>query len=155
MKGQADIIYLTAMLFVVIIAVFTVDIIWSGFQSNSAYQQIQNATPTGKLAAKSTQTSLNIINNSIVILYLMGAIASIILAAFAASSPIFLIPALIVLPIEVLFAFVFHDMFFAIMTNTMFSGLVVTYPLVFTLFQYLPIISFGFSIILIIVTFLK
>lgn len=155
MKGQADIIYLTAMLFVVVIAVFTVDIIWNGFQSNSAYQQIQNATPTGKLAAKNTQTSINIINNAIVIIYLMGALASVILASFADSSPIFLIPALIVLPIELLFAFVFHDMFFSIMTNTMFAGLVTSYPLVFTLFQYLPIISFGFSVILIVITFIK
>lgn len=155
MKGQADIIYLTAMLFVVVIAVFTVDIIWNGFQSNTAYQQIQNATPTGKLAAKNTQTSINIINNAIVIIYLMGALASVILASFADSSPIFLIPALIVLPIELLFAFVFHDMFFSIMTNTMFAGLVTSYPLVFTLFQYLPIISFGFSVILIVITFIK
>lgn len=155
MKGQADIIYLTAMLFVVVIAVFTVDIIWNGFQSNSAYQRIQNATPTGKLAAKNTQTSINIINNAIVIIYLMGALASVILASFADSSPIFLIPAFIVLPIELLFAFVFHDMFFSIMTNTMFAGLVTSYPLVFTLFQYLPIISFGFSVILIVITFIK
>ena len=70
-------------------------------------------------------------------------------------SPIFLIPALIVLPIELLFAFVFHDMFFSIMTNTMFAGIVTSYPLVFTLFQYLPIISFGFSVILIVITFIK
>ena len=155
MKGQADIIYLTALLFVVVIAVFTVDIIWNGFQSNTAYKQLQNATPTGQLAAKNTQAGLNILNNAIVIIYLMGALSSVILAAFADSSPIFLIPALIVLPIELLFAFVFHDMFFSIMTNTMFAGLVNSYPLIFTLFQYLPIISFGFAIILIVVTFIK
>jgi hypothetical protein len=155
MKGQVDIIYLMVTVFVVVLAVFVVNVLWAGFQSSPTYQQLQNATPTGKLAGQNTTTSLHIVNNAIAILYIIGAIASVIAAAFADSSAVFIVPALVLLPLEILFSFIFHDMFFSIMTNSFFSSMVTSAPLVFELFQYLPVISFGLAIVAIIVTFMK
>ncbi len=155
MKAQADLIFLIGMLFAIVIAVFVVDNIWIQFKTNPTSQQIFNATPQGRLAETNATTSINIINNAIVMIFIVAALASIIAAAFTSSSPIFIIPALIVLPVEVLFAFIFHDAFFTIIQNSVFSGIATTYPTIITLFQYLPIISFVLAIVMIIVTFTK
>ena len=98
MKLQADVIYLIAMLFIVVVALFVVDAIWNGFQTNPVSQQLFNATPQGRLAEANTTTSINTLNNAAVILYIIGALASIIAAAFTESSPVFLVPALVILP---------------------------------------------------------
>jgi hypothetical protein len=155
LKGQADIIYLTGMLFIVVIALFAVDMIWHGFQTNQTSQQLFNATPQGQLAQKNANTSINILNNAVVILYVAGAIASIIAAAFSDSSAVFIVPAMVILPIEVLFAFIFHDAFFTIVEQSSLGTVASGYPLILTLFQYLPMVSFGFAVILIIVTFIS
>ena len=155
MKAQADVIFLIVMLFVVIIALFAVDTIWSGFVSNPSFQAVYNATSVGKHAIANTTTSLGILNNGVVLLFLIGCIASIIAAAFTDSSPIFLVPALIILPIEILFAFIFHDAFFSIIGNSSFAGVATSYPVVITIFQYLPIVALVVAIIEIIVIFLK
>ena len=155
MKLQADVIYLIIMLFIVVVALFAVDAIWNGFQTNPVSQQLFNATPQGRLAEANTTTSINILNNAAVILYIIGALASIIAAAFTESSPVFLVPALVILPIEVLFSFIFHDVFFMVVQNSFFAGIATGFPMILTVFQYLPIISFGFAVILIVVTFIS
>ena len=155
MKAQADIIYLIIILFVVVIALFAVDNIWVAFKQNPTYQALSNATPTGQLATKNVTTSINIINNAVVILFIVGAIASIIAAAFADSSMVFVVPTLVILPLEILFAFVFHDVFFSMIQNSAFSSIAVSYPYIISLFQYLPIVSFVLAIIIIIMTFMK
>lgn len=154
-KSQADILYLIAMLFVIVIAIFAVDIIFNGFKTNPTSQQLFNATPQGKLALKNTTTSINYLNNAVVILFFIAAIASIVAATFADSHPIFLVPTFVVLPIEIFFAFIFHDAFFAIVQNSSFAATAATYPTILTLFQYLPIATFVIAIIVIVVTFMK
>lgn len=155
MKGQADPIYLIAMLFIVAIALFAVDSIWNAFKTNPTSAQLFNATPQGQIAVRSATTGINILNNAVVLLYVIGAIASIIAAAFADSSPVFIVPALIILPLEVLFSFIFHDMFFEVIQNSFLSGVASGFPLILQLFEYLPIISFGFAVVLIVVTFIS
>ena len=155
MKGQADMIYLLAMLFIVIIALFAVDSIWNGFRTNPTSQQLFNATPQGRLAETNATTGINILNNAVILLYVIGAIASVIAAAFADSSPVFIVPALIILPLEVLFSFILHDAFFQIIQNSTLSGVADGFPLILSFMQDLPIIAFGFAVILIIVTFIS
>jgi hypothetical protein len=148
-------ISLIAMLFIVTIAFFATVEIWNGLRSSPTFTTLTNSTPQGKLAVKNVNTSLGIFADGIVMAFIVGAIASIFAAAFTTSSPIFAVLTFIILPIEILFAFIFHDAFFAIMQTSFFAGLVTTYPLVFTLFQYLPITAFILSLILIIMTFAK
>lgn len=156
MKGQADVIYLIGMLFVVVIALFAVDSIWNAFQTNPTSVQLFNATPQGRQAQASATSSIDILNNAVVILYVIGCLASIIAAAFTESSPVFLVVAFVILPIEVLFSFVFHDTFFTIIQNSsLLGGVASSFPMILTLFQYLPIISFGFAVMLIVVTFIS
>ena len=155
MKAQVDIISLIALLFIVAIAFFATVEIWGGLTSSPTFQHLTNSTPQGQLAVKNVNTSLGIFANAIVLAFVVGAIASIIAAGLTSSSPVFAAMTFIILPVEVLFAFVFHDAFFAIMQSSFFAGLITTYPLVFTLFQYLPITAFILSLVLIIVTFIK
>ena len=155
MKAQVDIISLTALLFIVAIAFFATVEIWGGLTSSPIFQHLTNSTSQGKLAVKNVNTSLGIFANAIVLAFIVGAIASIIAAGLTSSSPVFAALTFIILPIEVLFAFIFHDAFLAIMQSSFFAGLITTYPLVFTLFQYLPITAFILSLVLIIVTFIK
>ena len=155
MKAQVDIISLIALLFIVAIAFFATVEIWGGLTSSPTFQHLTNSTPQGQLAVKNVNTSLGIFANAIVLAFVVGAIASIIAAGLTSSSPVFAAMTFIILPVEVLFAFIFHDAFFAIMQSSFFAGLITTYPLVFTLFQYLPITAFILSLVLIIVTFIK
>jgi hypothetical protein len=154
-KAQADIIYLFALLFVMVIALFVVDQIWSGLTTNPATQHLFNSTTQGTKAEANVGTSLNILNNAVVLLFLIGVFASVIAAAFTDSSPIFLMPALVILPIEVFFAFIFHDAFFSIVQNSFFAGPAAAYPAIVTLFQYLPIAALVLAVIEVIVIFLK
>ena len=78
-----------------------------------------------------------------------------IAAAFADSSPVFIVPALIILPLEVLFSFILHDAFFQIIQNSTLSGVADGFPLILSFMQDLPIIAFGFAVILIVVTFIS
>ena len=155
MKAQVDIISLIELLFIVAIAFFATVEIWGGLTSSPTFQHLTNSTPQGQLAVKNVNTSLGIFANAIVLAFVVGAIASIIAAGLTSSSPVFAAMTFIILPVEVLFAFIFHDAFFAIMQSSFFAGLITTYPLVFTLFQYLPITAFILSLVLIIVTFIK
>ena len=154
-KCQADLVYLIAVLFVVVIAIFAVDNIWSGFQSNPQTQKLFNATPQGQLAQKSVNTGLNIFNNAVVFLFIGAAIASIIAAAFTDSSPVFMVPTLVILPIEILFAFIFHDAFFSIIQQSAFASMAATYPSIVYLFQYLPLAALGLAVLMITITFVK
>ena len=155
MKAQVDIISLTALLFIVAIAFFATAQIWSGLNSSPTFQHLTNSTPQGKLAVKNVNTSLGIFADAIVMAFIVGALASVIAAGLTSSSPVFAALTFIILPVEVLFAFVFHDAFFSIMQSSFFAGMVTAYPIVFTLFQYLPITAFILSLVLIIVTFIK
>ena len=155
MKAQVDIISLIALLFIVAIAFFATVEIWGGLTSSPTFQHLTNSTPQGQLAVKNVNISFSIFADAIVMAFIVGAIASIIAAGLTSSSPVFAALTFIILPVEVLFAFIFHDAFFAIMQSSFFAGLITTYPLVFTLFQYLPITAFILSLVLIIVTFIK
>ncbi len=155
MKGQVDIISLIAILFIVAIAFFATVQIWNGLNSSPTFTHLTNSTSQGRLAVKNVNTSLGIFANAIVLAFIVGALASIIAAGLTSSSPVFAALTFIILPVEVLFAFIFHDAFFSIMQSSFFAGLVTSYPIVFTLFQYLPITAFILSLVLIIVTFSK
>lgn len=148
-------ISLIALLFVVAIAFFATAQIWAQLNKTPTFNKLTNATPEGRLAVTNVNTSMGIFGNSIVLLFIIGAIASVIAAALTSSSPIFAMLTFIILPVEVLFAFVFHDAFFAIMQTSFFAGLVNSYPFVFTLFQYLPITAFILSLLMILITFAK
>lgn len=144
------------MAFVVAIALFTVDQVWSGLTSNSAFTSLTNATPQGHLAVTNTNKSLHIFNNAFVLLFIIAALASIVSAAFTDSSPIFLVPAVVILPLEILFSFVFHDVFFNIIENSAFGTTAAVWGAsIITLFSYLPVVSFVLAIIIIIFTFMK
>jgi hypothetical protein len=155
MKGQVDIIFLLAMLFIVIVALFAVDSIWTAFGSNPTSRQLFNATPQGQLAYKNAGTSISILNNAVVILFLIGAVASAVAAAFADSSPVFIVPALVILPIEVFFSFILHDAFYSIIGASSFGTVAAQYPVIMQLFQYLPAATLVLSVIIIAVTFIK
>ncbi len=155
MKAQVDVIFLIVIAFALIIALFTVDIVWNGLTSNSAFQALTNATPTGKLAVKSTTNAISLLNNSIIVLFFFGAFVSIISAAFTDASPVFVLPAIIVLPIEIIFSFIFHDIFLQVISNSSFAAVAAQYNYIVIFMQYLPVISFIVSIIIIMFTFTK
>ena len=155
MKAQADIIYIITMVFAVAISFFVVVLIWHGLTASAPFQQLTNATTQGKAAVHSVNTGFGIFADAIVFGMILSFIASLMAAAVSSSSPIFAVLMFIILPVEILFSFIFHDVFFSIMQSSFFSGMITAYPVIFTMFQYLPLITFGFALIIIIVTFGK
>jgi hypothetical protein len=154
-KAQADIIFLVVMLFLVVTAIFLTDVIKNGLFNSSAFQAVSSATHTGQLAVKQANSAINIMNDAVAFLFVFSAIASVIAAAFTTSDSAFAVIGVILMPLEILFAFVFHDAFFAIMSNSLFAGLLVQYPFTLYVFQSLPIIVLILSIISLVVTFVK
>ena len=155
MRAQVDLVYLLVSLFVVVIALFAADKIWTGLTSSAPFQNLTNATSQGQLAVKQTQTSINIRNDAVVFIYIFAAVASMVAGAFTDSAAVFAVVGVIVLPIELLFSFVFHDAFFEITSNSFLSGIVAAYPATMTLFQYLPLITFSLGLVMLIVVFVK
>ena len=95
MRAQADMITLIGLLFIVAISFFLVAQIWAQLNKTSTFTTLTNATPEGQLAVKNVNTSLGIFGDSIVILFFVGAIASIIASAFTTSNPIFAVLAIV------------------------------------------------------------
>jgi hypothetical protein len=155
MKGQVDIIYLTAFFFVASIVIALTLVIWSDLTTSGPVEQLFNSTPTGHNAQVQATSSLHIFANAIVFIFIFAAIASMIAAAFANSAPAFAILGIIVLPIEIVFSFLFHDFFLTVISNSAFAGIISQIPSIIMGFTYLPVICLVISVIAIIVTFIK
>lgn len=156
MKAQADMVYLVAVLFVVVLAVFVVDKVWMGLEGSPQFTTLSNSTSVGSHGVKSANTAIAIINNAIVLVFIGSAIGSILAAAFTETSIIFAVPALVILPIEILFSMIFHDAFFTIMDSSFLSGVITAYGTnIVTLFQYLPSVCLVLAVIEIAVLFIK
>jgi hypothetical protein len=153
-KGQASIIYLLAMLFMLSVGILLADVLWNGFTTNASFISLTTATAGGPKIVASVNSSMTIFNNAIAIIFLAGCIGSIILAAFTDSSVVFAAITLILLPVEILFSLVWHDAFFTIIQNSMFAGITVV-PTLMVLFTYLPVICLVIASIEILVIYIK
>ena len=155
MKAQADMIYWLAIVFAVSVAVVILLYIFTSiFTAFKLQPQIAN-NPAAVTALNKGQTAINVVANALVIVYVVMAIASCILSFFVDSSPIFLVVIFIVLPIEILIAFIFHDIFFSIMNQSVFAATANGIPVLIQFMQWLPVLCLGFSAISAIVTFAK
>ena len=67
-KAQADIIFLIIMLFIVVVAVFLMDVIKNDLFNSPAFQAVSNATATGQLAVKQANSAINILNDAVAFL---------------------------------------------------------------------------------------
>ena len=150
MRGQAGFIYLLVMFFVVGIVLAIVIMIWSSLTSNASFESLMTATHTGTVAQASATTSLNILANAAVFLFIFSCVAAIIASTFIQSSPVFAILGIICLPIELLFSFIFHDVFLALINQSVFAGVITAAPNLILAFQYLPLISLVVSLMIII-----
>ena len=155
MRAQADIFFWLVTIFAVSIAVVILVFIFGAlFTQLKAQPQIANNTGA-VTALNKGQQAINVIANALVIVYIVMALASVILSFFVDSSPVFLIVIFIVLPIEVLVAFIFHDIFFDIVNQTAFGATALGIPVLIVFMQWLPVICLGFAAINAIVTFAK
>lgn len=154
-KGQVDIIFLMVEVFAVAIAIgvllYAFGSLFAGFQANP--QIASSALATN--AFNQSQKGINVIANSIVVIFIFMALASVILAAFVDSHPIFVILIIIALPVELLISFVLHDAFFAIVDTSFLANTFASYPTILVLFEYLPVICLFLAGIIAIVTFMK
>ena len=124
------------------------------FAAFKAQPQIAS-NPSAVAAINKGSTAINILANAMVIVFVIMALASCILSFFVESSPIFLIIIFIILPIEILLAFLFHDIFFAFITNSVVGSVANNIPALIQFFQWLPVICLAFSAINSIITFAK
>ena len=124
------------------------------FPSLQANKQIA-ASPLAYNAFTQSQGGINVIANSIVIIFIFMALASIILAAFVDAQPIFVILIIVAMPVEVLISVVLHDAFFAIVNTSFIGATLATYPTLLILFEFLPVIALILSGIIAAVTFMK
>ena len=155
MRGQVDFIYLLVFFFAVAIVLAIVIVIWSSLTSSVPFEALMQATPTGKIAQANATTSINILANALVFIFIFACIASMIAASFANSAPAFAVIGIIAMPIELIFAFIFHDEFLTLVSQSVFAPVVTAAPSLITAFQYLPLISLVVSVLLIVVVFIK
>ena len=157
-KGEVDNIFILVSIFSIVAAVFVGDIIWTQLSGSAAWQTYFGSNVQGSQEANvvtNTTAAIGILNNAIVVIFIMMALVSIIAAAFTESSPLFALLGVIVLPLEIIFAFIFHDLYFEIIQNSYFAVPAATYPIVTTMFQYFPVFAFIFWFLLNVVIFLK
>lgn len=152
MKGQANLILLMVSVFAVAVVVAITIVIWSNLTTSVPFESLMNATHTGKVAQASATTSLNILANAIVFIFLFSCVASIIAASLFNSSPVFAILGIILMPVELLFSFIFHDVFLSLISASAFGSVVTAAPSLVTLFQYLPLVTLVVSLIIIAVS---
>lgn len=155
MKAQEDMIYWLAMVFAVSIAVIVLLYIFTSIFAAFKLQPAIANNPNAVIALNKGQQSIDVIANALVIVYIIMAVASCILSFFVDSSPIFLVVIFVVLPIELLIAFIFHDIFFDIVNQSIFGATATGIPILIQFFQWLPVLCLGFSSISAIVTFAK
>jgi hypothetical protein len=155
MRGTVDIIFLLATLFAVVIAVaaglYITNSLFSGFTNNTV---ISGCTNCVNALNRGSQAEA-IFPNAIVLIFILLCFASVILAAFLESSPVFLIFEVISIPIELLLSFVFHDAFFNIADQSFIGATLASSPSISLLFQYLPVVVLGMAVVIALVTFSK
>jgi hypothetical protein len=151
MKIQVDILFIMAAAFTILLSFAVANILWSNLKGTQLYNITNQAMPS---VIQSTEKSLNIFNNAIVLIYFAFCLASIILAFFTETSPIFSIFVFLLIPIQLLVSFVFHDLFVALTQDSNFAFLL-NNNLIAGLFLNLPIITFIINLILIIILYSK
>lgn len=157
MKGQVDLIFGMSMFFVVIIAMIIVSYVFlNGIFGNANFQQSVTAvSPTANTIVTHATTFFNGVDNFVALLYFIFGLAAIIAAAFSDSHLIVAVVVIMLLPIELTMALIYHDAFFSIIQGSIFAGFVSTIPSILVVFQYYPLITFIMAIILLITTFSK
>lgn len=132
--------------------------LWGNFQSQPLVQNTlfsNTINPIGAQAAVQSNLAISIIDNFSIFAFLMAAVAAIILAVFTESHPAFAIVGIIVFPFEIILSYIFHDVFFAIVENSVFAPTAANLPYVILFFENYPIITGAIFLILIVVTFSK
>jgi hypothetical protein len=158
LRAEVDSIFIFVSIFSIVAAVFIGDIIWTQLSGSQAWQTYFGSNIANSQEANvvtNTTGAINILNNAIVIIFIMMALVSVIAAAFTESSPLFALLGVIVLPLEIIFAFIFHDLYFEIIQNSYFAPIAATYPIITTMFQYFPVAAFFLWFLLNLVIFLK
>lgn len=155
MKGAIELIYLVAVLFGVTIAVgaslYISQQLFHGITNNTQISQCPNCIA----AINKGSQAQSFIPNAIVLVFILMCFASVILAAFLDSSPVFLVFEFILIPIELLISFVFHDAFFAIANNSFIGTALAASPTIALLFQYMPVLVLFISAVVAIITFIR
>jgi hypothetical protein len=139
---------------IMILWVFTLIFQVNIFQSSTVKNSVGTYPQTANVLTSSSGffTGLNTV---FAFAYIFFAFGAIIAAAFTESNPVFAALGFVVLPIELLLSFGFHDAFFSMIGNSAFAPLTAAYPMVALTFQYLPIGTFVLAIIVLAVTFGK
>lgn len=149
MRGQINFIFIMVSFFAVAIVLAIVLVIWSGLTSNASFESLMTATHTGTVAQTNTTTSLDILANGAVFLFIFSCIAAIIAATFVSSSPIYAIVGIIAMPIELLMSFIFHDVFLTLMSQSAFAPVLTAVPPLIYAFEYLPLLALITSLLIV------
>ena len=157
MKGQADAIFLTVIGAAIVIAFII---------SFYAYNQIEGAlkpvinptnnsnTVIGKIPIE-THNAFNVLGTLLVLVYFAIGIAAVIAAFFVDSSPVFYVIAVFALAIQIMVAVIMHNVFFTIVQQQSFLSSASQFPMLLTLFQYYPELSFLLSLAIVVALYIK
>lgn len=120
------------------------------------WQQLSSSPIIPSNIAKSGTTAFSYIADALVFLYFAAVFAAVIFAYFTPSHPVFAIMFIIIEIVAILVADVFSDIWQEIISNSIFVNLGNTYFFYVTLvFKYLPFLSLGLGILLMIVMYSK
>ena len=157
-KLQVDGIYLIVILFALIIGIVVWAALWGNFVNNPiAQSKLFNKTinPVGATSAAQATKSIDLLANFVIFLFFVAAIAAIVSAIFTESNPAFAIVGIVVFPIEILLTYLFHDIFFAMASNSFLGPTIASFPIIITFMQNFPLIAGVIYLVIIIATFTK
>jgi hypothetical protein len=155
MRLQADLVYFFAMAFAVSIAmVLLIYVFGQLFSGLKASPQV-SGNPYAVNALNDGQAAQNNIASAIVVIMMLMPFASVILAFFVASVPIFSIIIFVALPVEMLFVFIEHDIFFSIVSNSFLAPTAAAIPGLITFWSYSGIICLILAVLISIASFAK
>lgn len=157
MKGSIDIMTGIAFFTILIISVWVLTVIFQDgvFAQSGLFNHAVQQSPQAANVVSNANKFFTGLNTVIAFAYIFFAIGAVIAAAFTESNPVFAAIGIIILPIELVLSFGFHDAFFTIIQTSAFGALAVQYPFVTLTFEYLPVITFIMWVIVTIVTFAR
>lgn len=158
-QGNLDIFTILIEFFSIIMLAWIGTLIYTGFTSGSqglAAAPIVTNSPIASNTIRNGSSLFSGLNNILSLAFIFLCLGSIIAAFFTDSHPALAFVGILLSPIAIFISFGLHDVFFSIIQSSSYFGALATqYPLTTLMFQYLPVMTFIFAVLIAIVTFGK
>jgi hypothetical protein len=157
MRLQGDVLFLIIIMPIVVIG-FILAVYVMGQVTGALQPQINptnsSNTVVGGITAKAV-TAQNTFGDLLVIVYFAIGIGAIVSAFFTDTSPVFFILSVLILVVEILVSVILHNVFFTFAQNSFIITYANQFPLLLTIFEYYPELTFVIALGVVVALYAK